>query len=154
MTRLKQAWLALCGRLEPERVEVVREVERVAERLIPVGDNFELVYRAGSRDHQVALENYKFASDMWRMRASTRAFSQSRGYTPEPDPHPELPVRPEWDGRIYQSCAEVFAAHGENAEARAVKAFIVGDKAYEIGGITEHSIQPKPKIAKGSKRGG
>lgn len=27
MTRLKQAWLALCGKLEPEVREVVREVE-------------------------------------------------------------------------------------------------------------------------------
>jgi hypothetical protein len=49
MTRLKQAWLALCGKLEPE----VREVEVVREQMILGTPEEVTLYEVIKREHRV-----------------------------------------------------------------------------------------------------
>jgi len=148
MNRFRKAWLALTDRLEPE----VREKRVIVERLIPTGDNIALVYEARSRKYLSDLEHHKFLMGMHRSSESHRLMMRAMGGDREPPkPEPVEPERPEWHGRLYRTCPEVFAAHGEDAEASAVKAMIVGNKAYTMAWLSEHDLQPKPKVAKGRK---
>jgi len=123
---IKNAWLGLIGRL-PQAPAPKPEIVTV-ERIVPVGDSFTTVYQAHSQAWRKAKE---------AARAGMVIYSGT--------------LRPHWEGHAYSTCAELFAACGDDAEAKAVKAFVVGDKAYVIGSIAEHALQPKPKVAKGRK---
>jgi len=147
MNRLKKAWLALTDRLEPEvRVETKTETR---DRLVPVGDAFVSVYRVSSKAHKAAMEWFKHQEEMHRLHEQHVITMRVYGKYVSSKPPPVAPTPPEWQGRIFRSCADAFQAHGEDAEVEQLNAFVVGDKAYLLWGMTEADIQPKPKRPKG-----
>jgi hypothetical protein len=149
MNRITKAWKALRGTLEPEvRVETRAETR---ERLVPVGDAFVPVYRVSSKAHKEAMAWHKHNEEMWRIHETHIITMSAYRERVPPKPRPVAPEPPEWQGRIFRSCAEAFQAHGEDAEVEQLNAFVVGDKAYLLWGMTEADIQPKPKRPKGSR---
>ena len=126
MSRLTDAWAALCGR--PKIVENTVEVEKIIERLVPAGDSIVTVFEARSRTYGLVTR--------WSGLGAI----------------PPAPCKPKWHGNIYLTCAQGFAeCGGEDADLVQRKALVVGGKAYLFDGLVERDIQPKPKRAKGAR---
>jgi hypothetical protein len=131
MTRLKQAWLALCGKLplELREIEIVREVtvEKEAERIVE-----REVFVHGEA---VEVDLYEARDPVLRLAMTTMSY----GYTPAI-----------WHGKIYASCDQAFAeCHGAEVVSR--KVWRIGSRYFESPKLVRLSVQPKPKIAKGKR---
>jgi hypothetical protein len=109
MNRLKQAWLALCGKLEPEVREVVKEVT-----LLGTPEQVTLYEVIKSRD----MMGYTIETTMARFLACEQAHAEYPGQVVRAKPYYRI-------GDVYLTGLQVEPVY----------------------------VQPKPKVAKGKKRG-
>jgi hypothetical protein len=155
MNRLKKAWLALTDRLEPGVREVVREVERIKEVPMAVGDKAVTVFVARSRSHKGAMEKWYEEYRQWWKRQYELEYSTLSSYgripIPQRGPEPERPTPPDWHGRAYLTCTQAFKAHGADADLTPSMALIDKGRAYLFDSLCEVDLAPKPKRPKGSR---
>ena len=123
MTRLKQAWLALCGKLEPERVEVEKRVE-VEGPIYGEAQETE-VYRAVDPKYSMRIRAYAYGG----LPVSSSAVA-------------------EWHGRYFTTCEQAFR-ECPGAEVVSEKVWRIGTQLYKRPTLAGITVQPKPKRPKG-----
>lgn len=122
MNRVRKAWLALMGRLEPEvrevKVEVVREVYGEAQEAE--------VYRAVDPRQAMHMRAYAFGGIPFQSDIA------------------------EWNGRYFATCEQAFK-ECPGAEVVSEKVWRIGGRLYKGPTLAHIKVQPKPKRAKGRK---
>jgi len=160
VSRIKNAWSALCGKTPQPAIRYVeKEVEVPVEKIVEKTVEVEKIVRVLGEPEAVTLyravspaqdTNMEMMRQQCQLISAAAALSTFGAFCPvEP---PELLSLHAWHGRLFTTCEQAFA-ECPGAKVEPVTRYRIGRDYYAKADVplSVAVVQPKPKRAKGGR---